>query len=198
MKRTLSIREQPYPSTRVDLAGRLELVEPIKPLSPFELRIRMLERSKGEKMGPLGKSAGISHATIRKWIEASYEPDGFNPQYNELRKLADYCGVTVEWLMDTGPVQEVPLWAPTVADLGVIRERLRKRNYPIAAIDDVLFNSRFTGLTNIQDLFDFCEAELQQQGLSPRFAVSSSEEGELGGTAPPDGSGAGRKKGKAK
>lgn len=181
MKRTLSIGLSGGSSTGVDLPGRLQDVEPLQYLSPFEMRIRTLERTKKQKMGPLGVSAGLSHATIRKWIEASYEPESFNPQWAELKKLADYCGVTVDWLMDTGELAPVPMWAPNQSDLASVRERLLRRSYPRASIDEVLLGSRFYGLRNVQDLFDFCEAQLQEQGLSPRFIVSSAEEGTLGG-----------------
>lgn len=73
-----------------------------KPLSPFEQRILAL--CKAQKLSPasLGTSAGLSKSTVQKWIDRSYSDD-FDPASKQLKQLAQFAGVSIDWLLDTTP-----------------------------------------------------------------------------------------------
>jgi transcriptional regulator with XRE-family HTH domain len=120
------------------------------------------------KPSSLGVAAGVSKSTIQKWIDASYTPH-FSPAADKLKLVADYCGVTVDWLLDQGPFQARPAYEPSRAVLNAVRSRLLRRNYPSDAVNDVLLTTDFTNARDDNDVFDLAEGELAGRGLSANF-----------------------------
>lgn len=72
------------------------------PISPFEQRILALCKELKLSPASLGTSAGLSKSTVQKWIDRSYSPD-FDPASKQLKQLAQFAGVTIDWLLDTEP-----------------------------------------------------------------------------------------------
>lgn len=126
------------------------------------------------KPSSLGVAAGVSKSTIQKWIDASYSPH-FSPAADKLKLVADYCGVTVDWLLDRGPFEAGPAYEPTRMELHAVRSRLLRRRYPLDAVNDVLLSTDFTSARNDNDVFDLAERELSRRGLSANFWGSVAE-----------------------
>lgn len=146
-------------------------VKPPRPLSAFEHKIRSLARERETSPAALGVAANLSKSTIQKWIDASYT-DQFDPSSKKLKDLADYCGVTVDWLLDgVHPTNEVPTYEPSQGDLARVAARLRKRGYPADAINEVLL-THFDGVADENDVLDAAEAELSSRGYAAKFGAA--------------------------
>lgn len=61
-------------------------------MTAFE-RIEELRKASGLSQGKLEKELGFSNGSISKWKNST-------PKYERLQKIAQYFGVTVEYLMD--------------------------------------------------------------------------------------------------
>ena len=70
-------------------------------------RIESLRKSKGISQGKLEKELGFSNGSISKWKTST-------PSSERLQKLADYFGVTVEYLL-TGEAPLVRTYQSTLA-----------------------------------------------------------------------------------
>lgn len=159
-------------------------------LSAFEYKllalVRMVADETGENvsLSSLGTRAKLSHATLRKWVKNSYG-ENFSPDTKSLKKLADYCDVTIDWLLQTGDVPRVAGDGLTIADLYACRERLLTRRYPTDAVNAALLSKEASQASNAEQLFDLAERDLASQGYSARFdrlGTEPSERSEKSGT----------------
>jgi len=64
-------------------------------LSDIKGRISYLCISKELSKWKLSNACGLGHSTIGKWARCVHE----NPKIETIKKLADYCGVTPEWIL---------------------------------------------------------------------------------------------------
>lgn len=102
-------------------------------MTVFE-RIEELRKSTGISQGKLEKELGFSNGSISKWKNST-------PKSDRLQKLADYFGVSVEYLM-TGKENESSEPGLTVRDerdikkdLDSLREKLVNKELGPAAYD---------------------------------------------------------------
>ena len=80
-------------------------------------RIESLRKSKGLSQGKLEKQLGFSNGSISKWKNST-------PKVERLQKLADFFGVSVEYLM-TGKEEDKKEKDNSVIDIKDELERMR-------------------------------------------------------------------------
>ena len=88
-------------------------------MSVYE-RIEMLRNEAKISQGRLEKELGFSNGSISKWKKSTPNPE-------RLSKIANYFGVTVEYLM-TGEKPEVPMiaWTPEHLEVVELFDKLNK------------------------------------------------------------------------
>lgn len=93
----------------------------------MENRIKVLRLAKGLKQSDLADELGVRQNTLSTWENGKYEPDNAM-----LRKIADYFGVTVDYVI--GRADELPRRKgrriPVLGDVAA--------GIPIEAIEDIL------------------------------------------------------------
>lgn len=82
------------------------------------MRLRQIRKERGIKQTTLCAALGIAQSTLSSWENSIYEPD-----QNTTLKLADYFGVTVDYLLGRDEPSLTPTPAPT--DNTITEERLR-------------------------------------------------------------------------
>lgn len=78
------------------------------------MRLKQIRKERGIKQTTLCAAFGIAQSTLSSWENSIYEPD-----QNTTLKLADYFGVSVDYLLG----RDAPTPAPT--DNTITAERLR-------------------------------------------------------------------------
>ena len=78
------------------------------------MRLKQIRKERGVKQTTLCAALGIAQSTLSSWENSIYEPD-----QNTTLKLADYFGVSVDYLLG----RETP--TPTPTDNTITEERLR-------------------------------------------------------------------------
>lgn len=78
------------------------------------MRLKQIRKERGIKQTTLCAAFGIAQSTLSSWENSIYEPD-----QNTTLKLADYFGVSVDYLLG----RDTPTPAPT--DNTITEERLR-------------------------------------------------------------------------
>ena len=98
-------------------------------------RIKELRIQKGYSQEKMAKLLGVAQASFSGW-----ELDKWQPDYGTLIKLADYFGVTVDYLLgrDTIPTAPSPTKKNTVISIGRGGER---REYEISDEDAALVDA---------------------------------------------------------
>ena len=86
-------------------------------MTVFE-RIESLRNQAGISQGKLEKELGFSNGSISKWKNSTPNPE-------RLKKMADYFGTTVEYLM-TGEKPEIPGFEPEHLELIELYSKLNK------------------------------------------------------------------------
>ena len=86
-------------------------------MTVFE-RIESLRNQAGISQGKLEKELGFSNGSISKWKNST-------PNQERLKKMADYFGTTVEYLM-TGEKPEIPGFEPEHLELIELYSKLNK------------------------------------------------------------------------
>ena len=86
-------------------------------MTVFE-RIENLRNQAGISQGKLEKELGFSNGSISKWKNSTPNPE-------RLKKMADYFGTTVEYLM-TGEKPEIPGFEPEHLELIELYSKLNK------------------------------------------------------------------------
>ena len=87
-------------------------------LRGFMMRLKQIRKERGIKQTTLCAALGIAQSTLSSWENSIYEPD-----QNTTLKLADYFGVTVDYLLGRDEPSPTPTPAPT--DNTITEERLR-------------------------------------------------------------------------
>ena len=82
------------------------------------MRLKQIRKERGVKQTTLCAALGIAQSTLSSWENSIYEPD-----QNTTLKLADYFGVTVDYLLGRDEPSLTPTPAPT--DNTITEERLR-------------------------------------------------------------------------
>lgn len=82
------------------------------------MRLKQIRKERGVKQTTLCAALGIAQSTLSSWENSIYEPD-----QNTTLKLADYFGVTVDYLLGRDEPSLTPTPAP--ADNTITEERLR-------------------------------------------------------------------------
>lgn len=78
------------------------------------MRLKQIRKERGVKQTTLCAALGIAQSTLSSWENSIYEPD-----QNTTLKLADYFGVSVDYLLG----RDTP--TPTPTDNTITEERLR-------------------------------------------------------------------------
>lgn len=111
MKRTLQHetlvvhRKQQTTTSVVDKVHTYTMPKP----NWFKVRIDQLCDELGVSKSKLGTDAGLSHATIGKWIRMA-ESGAFNPRLEQVELLAKHTGRPVAWFLEEG--RHDPLGSP--------------------------------------------------------------------------------------
>lgn len=66
-------------------------------------RIESLRKTKGLSQGELEKALGFSNGSVSKWKKSTPTPE-------RLQKLAEYFGVTVDWIMTGEEKDDSPIY----------------------------------------------------------------------------------------
>ena len=82
------------------------------------MRLRQIRKERGIKQTTLCAALGIAQSTLSSWENSIYEPD-----QNTTLKLADYFGVSVDYLL--GRDEPMPTSTPAPTDNTITEERLR-------------------------------------------------------------------------
>ncbi len=93
----------------------------------FTKRMEQLIKERKTSKSALGQEAGLSHATIGKWMQQA-DDGNFSPRLKEIELLAKYTGRPVAWFLTEGPSTPVSLDPATghitAADLNKTAQRL--------------------------------------------------------------------------
>lgn len=82
------------------------------------MRLKQIRKERGIKQTTLCAALGIAQSTLSSWENSIYEPD-----QNTTLKLADYFGVTVDYLLGRDEPSLTP--TPARSDNVITEERLR-------------------------------------------------------------------------
>lgn len=90
------------------------------------MRLKQIRKERGVKQTTLCAALGIAQSTLSSWENSIYEPD-----QNTTLKLADYFGVSVDYLLG----RDTP--TPTPADNTITAERLRALGIDTDGLDNL-------------------------------------------------------------
>lgn len=90
------------------------------------MRLKQIRKERGIKQTTLCAAFGIAQSTLSSWENSIYEPD-----QNTTLKLADYFGVSVDYLLG----RDTPTPAPT--DNTITAERLRALGIDTDGLDNL-------------------------------------------------------------
>lgn len=90
------------------------------------MRLKQIRKERGIKQTTLCAAFGIAQSTLSSWENSIYEPD-----QNTTLKLADYFGVSVDYLLG----RDAPTPAPT--DNTITAERLRALGIDTDGLDNL-------------------------------------------------------------
>jgi transcriptional regulator with XRE-family HTH domain len=94
------------------------------------MRLKQIRKERGVKQTTLCAALGIAQSTLSSWENSIYEPD-----QNTTLKLADYFGVTVDYLLGRDEPSLTPTPAPT--DNTITAERLRALGIDTDGLDNL-------------------------------------------------------------
>lgn len=94
------------------------------------MRLKQIRKERGVKQTTLCAALGIAQSTLSSWENSIYEPD-----QNTTLKLADYFGVTVDYLLGRDEPSLTPTPAPT--DNTITEERLRALGIDTDGLDNL-------------------------------------------------------------
>lgn len=142
----------------------------------FSERMEQLCKELGMTKSRLGQEAGLSHATIGKWMQSA-EAGRFSPRLKEVELLSKYTGRPVSWFMteggDDGATSKVAVTTISAADLEKVARRLTE--FDGVSPNDAWLLMRNLVATDAESLYFAARDVLRSQALEEQHRDGVSE-----------------------
>jgi transcriptional regulator with XRE-family HTH domain len=123
----------------------------------FSERLKALRREKRITQQQIADRFGVTKSTVSRWEKGSFEPDT-----EKLKEIADYFGVTVDYLLGNDENQEIK--DKKNADLVDLLEEIKKRPY---VIDPKTGEAKYIPKERLKIINDLIEGYLREEGILP-------------------------------
>ncbi|MFC7443283.1 helix-turn-helix domain-containing protein [Laceyella putida] len=123
----------------------------------FSERLKALRREKRITQQQIADRFGVTKSTVSRWEKGSFEPDT-----EKLKEIADYFGVTVDYLLGNDENQENK--DKKNADLVDLLEEIKKRPY---VIDPKTGEAKYIPKERLKIINDLIEGYLREEGILP-------------------------------
>ncbi len=88
----------------------------------FRIRLKELREKTGLSQYTFAEKFGVAQSTVGGWESGAREPN-----FDTTRKLADFFGVTIDYLLDGNESKDIEKKIPADDEVWEIREMLHKR-----------------------------------------------------------------------
>lgn len=147
----------------------------LKALGGVKARIEGLLRDRFQsKTLRLAKASGVGESTLRHWLTSWDAGKAINPNTMALFKVAQACGVTVEWLL-TGEEPEPQREAPDHLELARLREDLSSALVRIENLTNQLAEATHEGTGHARRVLELSQ-EIEKLKAEPSTHGLGTEE----------------------